>query len=191
MLIGRGWRVDGLDPSEAACERARARGVDARAGTIDSAELPAGAYRAVLFNHSLEHVPDPVGALRRARATLEPGGAVAVSAPNFDCWARRRFGGAWFHLDLPRHRVHFTESSLRGALERAGFRAERVWTTTSPSGLAASIQYRRLGGLAVAEGPARRASGQLAGLALIPAARAEQALGGGRDFLHAVARAAP
>ena len=191
MLVARGWRVDGLDISESACELARDRGVDARPGSIETAELPAGAYGAVLFNHSLEHVVDPVGALARAREALEPSGRVAVSAPNFGCWARRRFGGAWFHLDLPRHRIHFTAGALGAAMERAGLRAERVWTTTSPSGLAGSVQYRRLGGLAVAEGPARRASGQLAGLALIPVARAEQALGGGRDFLHAVARAAP
>ena len=126
--------------------------------------------------------------LAKARDGLRPHGLVAVSVPNFGCWARRRFGREWFHLDLPRHRVHFTEGALRAALERAGLRPERTWTTTSPSGLAGSVQYRRMGGLAVEEGPAREALGQAAGLALIPVARAEQALGGGRDFLHALAR---
>lgn len=191
LLIGRGWLVDGVDPSARACERARERGVDARPGTIEEAELEAGRYAGILFNHSLEHLSDPVAALRRARGALAPGGRVAVSAPNFGCWARRRFGAAWFHLDLPRHLVHFTEGALRGALERAGLRVERVWTTTTPTGLAASVQYRRLGGLAVPEGPSRRATGQIAGLALIPAARAEQALGGGRDVLHALAVSGP
>ncbi len=183
-----GWRASGVEPSEAACERARSRGGEARAGTLADVAVEPGAYDAVLFNHSLEHIADPVGALEAARAALRPGGRVAVSVPDFGCWARRRFGADWFHLDLPRHRVHFTEAALRAALERAGLRPEGSWNSTSPSGLAGSIQYRRLGGLAVAAGPARHALGQVTALGLIPLARAEQALGGGRDYLHALAR---
>ena len=70
----------------------------------------------------------------------------------------------------------------------------RAWSRSAPgphpapSGLAGSLQYRRMGGLAVEEGPHARPSARSASLALIPAARAEQALGGGRDFLHALAR---
>lgn len=187
LVARRGWRVRGVDPSPGACERARARGIDATVGTLDTVELEPGAADGVLFNHSLEHVGDPVGALSRVREAVRPYGLVAVSVPNFGCAARRRFGRDWFHLDLPRHRVHFTEGALRLAIERAGLETRRTWTTTSPSGLAGSVQYRRLGGLAVREGPARRAIGQVAGLALIPAARTEQLAGAGRDFLHALA----
>lgn len=188
LMIARGWRVDGIEPSTQACERALARGVDATQGTLDTVQLEPGAHDAVVFNHSLEHLGDPVGALASVREGLRPHGLAAISVPNFDSWARRRFGREWFHLDLPRHRVHFTEGALRTALQRAGLEPERTWTTTSPSGLAGSVQYRRMGGLAVSEGPSREALGQVAGLALIPVARAEQALGGGRDFLHALAR---
>lgn len=188
LMIGRGWRVDGIEPSAAACQRARARGVHAAEGTLADVELEPGAVDAIVFNHSLEHIGDPVAALSKARQGLRPFGLVAISVPNFGCWARRRFGRDWFHLDLPRHRVHFTEAALRTAIERAGLEPQRLWTTTSPSGLAGSLQYRRLGGLAVSEGSRRVAAGQIAGLALIPAARVQQALGGGRDFLHAVGR---
>jgi SAM-dependent methyltransferase len=188
LMIRRGWRVLGIEPSEAAAERAGERGVEVAVGTLKTVELEPGAQDAIVFNHSLEHVEDPVEALVAAREGLRADGLVAVSTPNFDCWARRRFGRSWFHLDLPRHRVHFTEGALRTALERAGLRPQRTWTSSSPSGLAGSIQYRRLGGLAVDEGPSRHAIGQIAALGLIPVARAEQALGGGRDFLHALAR---
>jgi SAM-dependent methyltransferase len=188
LMSERGWRVDGIEPSAAACERARARGVAAVEGTLDTVDLEPGVYDAIVFNHSLEHIPEPVRALTEARKGLRALGLVGISVPNFDSWGARRFGREWFHLDLPRHRVHFTAGSLRAALGRAGLEPERTWTTTSPSGLIGSVQYRRMGGLAVSEGPSRQALGQIAGLALIPAARAEQALGGGRDFLHAVAR---
>lgn len=187
-MSARGWHVAGIDPSPAAVGRARDRGVDAVEGTLETVAVESSAYDAVVFNHSLEHVPAPVEALAAARRATRPNGLLAVSVPNFGCWARRRFGRNWFHLDLPRHRVHFTDRALGTALGRAGWEPWRTWTTTSPSGLAGSVQYRRTGGLGVAEGPNRRALGQIAGLALIPAARAEQALGGGGDFLHALAR---
>ena len=187
LMAGRGWAVRGIEPSAPAAERARRRGLDVAEGTLETSPPEPGAFGAVLFNHSLEHIPEPVRALEAARRALRPGGRVAVSVPNFGCWARRRFGRDWFHLDLPRHRVHFTEGGLRAALARAGLHVVRTWTTTSPSGLLGSVQYRRLGGLAVEEGEGRRALGQVAGLAMIPGARIEQALGGGRDFLHALA----
>ena len=121
VLISQGWEVDGIEPSEGACEEARGRGVRAQQGTLETVEPEPGRYDAVVFHQSLEHIGDPVTALAKAHAALAPGGIVAISVPNFDSWARRRFGREWFHLDLPRHRVHFGERSLRLALERAGF----------------------------------------------------------------------
>lgn len=186
-MIRRGWRVDGIEPSAAACERARARGVEARQGTLDSVELEPDAYDAVSFSHSLEHIGDPVAGLEKAKGALRRGGSVGISVPNFDSWARRRFGSEWFHLDLPRHRLHYTERSLRTLIECVGLKTARTWTTTSSTGLAGSIQYRRMGGLALEEGVAREALGQAVALALLPVASAEQRAGGGRDFLHALA----
>ncbi len=150
--------------------------------------MPTGHYDAVVFNQSLEHIGDPRGALQQVHRALAAGGVVAISVPNFDCWARRRFGRNWFHLDLPRHRVHFGERSLRILLERAGFDVVELWTSTSSTGLIGTLQYRALGGLAAGEGAVREMLGWLAALVLVPAARIEQALGGGRDFLHAVGR---
>ena len=188
LLIGDGWAVDGVEPSPAAAKRAREQGVDAKVGTIDTVELPPAAYDAIVFHHSLEHVNQPVPALRRAMAALRPGGLLLITVPNFDCWARRRFGADWFHLDVPRHRVHFTPDALRTALHQAGLDAVRTWTSTSSSGLVGSLQYRAMGGLAVREGATREAAGQAVMVALVPAAAVEQRLGGGGDFLHAAAR---
>jgi SAM-dependent methyltransferase len=188
LLIAAGWRADGLEPSSTACEQAAARGVRASEGTLSTAAIEEGAYDAVVFNHSLEHIGDPTAALAKARGALAPGGMVAVSVPNFGCWASRRFGPDWFHLDLPRHRVHYRERSLRLGLEATGFEDVRIWTSTSPTGLIGSAQYRSTGGLVVSEGMGREIVGALAGLGMIPFAQLEQGLGGGRDFLHAVAR---
>src|SRR5262249_36984338 len=58
-LIERGWRVTGVEPSRAACSEASRRGIDARCGDLEDAGLEAGAYDAVIFRHSLEHLLDP------------------------------------------------------------------------------------------------------------------------------------
>ena len=77
-----GWQAAGVELSEEACALARAQGVDARAGTLADAGLERGAYDAAIFIQSLEHVPDPVGDLRRVRDALRPTGLVLVSVPN-------------------------------------------------------------------------------------------------------------
>jgi SAM-dependent methyltransferase len=187
-LIERGWAVTGIEPSANACEAARTRGVDARRGTVETVELEQGAYDAAVFRHSLEHVTDPVDALLRVRAALRPGGLALISVPNFGSWQRRRFGSRWYHLDLPRHRVHFTDAAARHALERSGFEAISLTTSTSPVGLPASIQYAVAGRCLFPRGLPLRVAVGLCVLAW-PAARVADGLGGGGDVLEVVGRA--
>jgi SAM-dependent methyltransferase len=157
-LIGHGWSVDGIEPSPEACAVARTRGVQAWAGTMDEVEVEPKAYDAVVFRHSLEHVADPLGDLRRAREALRDGGLAIVSLPNFGCWQRRRFGGRWLHLDLPRHRFHFNPNSLQTTLELAGFTQIATGTSTSAVGLPGSIQYTLAGRCLFPSGLALRAA---------------------------------
>jgi SAM-dependent methyltransferase len=186
-LVERGWAVIGIEPSANACEAARVRGVDAHQGTIETVEFEQGAYDAAVFRHSLEHVTDPVAALRRAREALRPGGLVLISVPNFGCWQRRRFGSRWYHLDLPRHRVHFTRDAIDKALERAGLQPVSITTSTSTVGLPASIQYAVAGRCLFPRGLPLRVAAGLCVLAW-PAARVADGRRGG-DVLEVVAAA--
>lgn len=187
VLGARGWQVTSIDPSEDACAGARVRGVDAQAGTLtDPPPTLRRDYDAVVFQHSLEHVVEPADDLAAARERLADGGLVLVVLPNFGSWQRRRFGADWFHLDLPRHRTHFTGEGLERLLLRSGFEDVELSTSTSADGLPMSLQYRRLGGR-VAPGPARYAA-TAASLAATPVTAAANAIAGAGDFLHAVAR---
>ncbi|MCP9489067.1 MAG: class I SAM-dependent methyltransferase [Solirubrobacteraceae bacterium MAG38_C4-C5] len=186
-LVGDGWRMTGVEPSDVACVVARERGVNARHGVLATVALDPGAYDAAIFQQSLEHTDDPVGDLRRTHAALRPDAVIAVSVPNAGGWQARRFGGRWYHLDLPRHRVHFTASSLARALDEAGFTDVRTSTSTSAVGLLASIQYRLWGRCLFPHGLALRVAAGLCALAL-PLARLADRLGGGGDLLHATAR---
>lgn len=186
-LIGDGWRMTGVEPSVAACAVAQERGVDAREGVLATVALEPASYDVAIFQQSLEHTDDPVGDLRRTFAALRPGATIAVSVPHFGGWQARRFGGRWYHLDLPRHRVHFTAPALARALGEGGFTDVRTATSTSAVGLWASLQYRVWGRCLFPEGLALRVAAGLCALGF-PLARLADRLGGGGDLLNATAR---
>jgi SAM-dependent methyltransferase len=185
-LLRRGWSVAGVEPSARACAVARERGIDARVGTLAEVPLESDAFDAVVFRQSLEHVTDPVADLRRVREALHDDGVAIVSVPNFGCWQSRRFRGRWFHLDLPRHRLHFDAQALRVALERAGFARVQTSTSSSSVGLPASIQYE-LTGRCLFPGGLKLRIAVAACAATAPAAWLLDRLAGEGDVLHATA----
>jgi SAM-dependent methyltransferase len=187
LLQRSGWRVTAVEPSAQACEVLEARGVRALVGTLDGVELEHGAYGAALFNHALEHTVDPVADLGRVARALAPGGLLLISVPHFGSWQRRRFGSRWFHLDLPRHRSHFSRAAMSAVLERSGFEPLSLTTSTSQVGLPASVQYA-LAGRCLFPGGLKLQVAALAAAALWPVSRALDRLAGDGDVLHAVAR---
>ena len=85
-----------------------------------------GEFAAVVFWHSLEHLPRPAEALGHAAGLLAPGGLLVVAIPNSDSLQARAFGDRWLALDLPRHLVHVPAAALRRRLVEEGLRVERV-----------------------------------------------------------------
>jgi SAM-dependent methyltransferase len=184
-LIRRGWTVAGLDASPRAVAEAVERGVDAKLGTLEGAELPADTYDAIVFHHALEHVVDPVASLQAARRALKPGGTRLIGVPNFDSNRSHRYGERWWLLELPRHRFHFTPKALGIALERAGFETESLRPHAAVLGTIASLQQRSVGHF-LESGPAFLA-GYGVTLAAFPFAWVSNEVRGGGELLNAVA----
>lgn len=183
-FVRYGWRVTGTDISPDACAEASARGVQTQVGTLSTVTLREQSFDAVTFRHVLEHVVDPVSDLRRAHAVLRPGGQVLITLPNYACAQRRLFRSFWFPLELPRHRHHFSSTSLTRALREAGFVEVETTSTTSALGLPASIQYR-LFGHCVCESGWKLLAGYAASVVLYPVSRLFDKATGAGDFLHA------
>jgi 2-polyprenyl-3-methyl-5-hydroxy-6-metoxy-1,4-benzoquinol methylase len=144
-FAGHGWSVAGVEPSVEAAARALAAGIEMHNGTLDDAPWEGPTFDAIVFNHSLEHIPDPVASLRQAAALLRDGGTLAVAVPNFDCWQRRLFGARWFQLDLPRHLQHMQTHTLAALFERAGLRPVARTTVSMRPALLLSLQYAAFG----------------------------------------------
>jgi SAM-dependent methyltransferase len=119
-MAGDGYEVVGLEPfSLGASTREQNLTLVRRPIAEARAEL-GGAFDVITLWHVLEHVHSPVEVLVGLRELLAPGGVIVVSVPNFASIQSRVFGGAWFHLDPPRHVIHFNRATLGDVLGRAG-----------------------------------------------------------------------
>lgn len=132
----QGWEIAGLEMSTLAVERARqALGPVVEAGTLETAPWPDATFDLITLFHVFEHVPDPVGALRKIRALLRPGGVLIVLVPNGASWEFRALAARDPNpLDIPRHFYHYTPATLRRLALKAGLHVLAVkpfsWNVT-------------------------------------------------------------
>lgn len=80
----------------------------------------------IFFNHSLEHVSDPLESLRQAATALLPSGFIVVRIPLAASLAARLFGTCWWQFDAPRHVTLFSVEGFRIAAEAVGLAIQEV-----------------------------------------------------------------
>lgn len=71
---------------------------------------------------------------------LATGGRIIVSLPNIASWQAKFAGPMWLHLDVPRHRFHFSLQSMRSLAERVGMKVSKVATFSPEYGPYALLQ---------------------------------------------------
>ena len=125
--LAAGYDAHGIEPSPRGMDEARLEDeVRLERVGIEQADVEEGTLDAVTIWHVLEHLDDPGRALLRIRGWVRPGGALLVGVPNLAS-AQGLLGGArWYHLDVPRHRVHFTPAGIRSLLNASGFEPVRT-----------------------------------------------------------------
>jgi len=125
--LAAGYAARGLEPSARGVTAAREiHGLRLERTKLEAAHVEPGSIDALSLWHVLEHVEDPALALRTLRGWLAPGGILIVGVPNVASWQARLAGPRWYHLDLPRHRTHFTAAGLTTLLEASGYCVERT-----------------------------------------------------------------
>jgi SAM-dependent methyltransferase len=140
----RGWEAEGVEPSRFAADYARDQlGLSVQTGTLETADLPAGAFTAVTMGDVIEHLPDPGAALARIRRLLVADGVVHLALPDAGSRVARVLGRRWWSV-LPTHVQYFTRGSLARLLAREGFAVE--WMGTAPKAFTVSYYLERLEG---------------------------------------------
>lgn len=138
----RGWAVLGTDISAFAAARARKHhGIQVVEGALERVALPAGHFDAVHLSHVIEHVHDPVAALRNVRRSLRPGGWLIIEVPNEFTngltRVRLALGLAKRYSVRSTHVFFFDPTTLPKLLEARGFtvRSSRTFRETRVGGV--------------------------------------------------------
>jgi 2-polyprenyl-3-methyl-5-hydroxy-6-metoxy-1,4-benzoquinol methylase len=127
QMRARGWRVRGTERSPSAAQQARdVFHLDVRAQSVDDLVAEGATFDAVVLWHVAEHLHTPAEIVRGIARLLRPGGILLIAVPNFASPEARVGRAGWFHLDVPRHLVHFTPSTLGAMLAAAGFEQVKV-----------------------------------------------------------------
>jgi SAM-dependent methyltransferase len=122
FLKQRGFsRLQGVEIDPRCVEYARSRfGLDVHEGSV--ANLPFGDNEVdlLIYNHVLEHLDDPLSALREAGRVLKHGGLLFVEVPDASRYAAGRIFD-FFWLCMREHLNHFDPAHLEILAALAGF----------------------------------------------------------------------
>lgn len=130
----RGWQVLGFEPSAAAADYTRARGLAVVNDFFSAARAKEhGCFDAISMSMVLEHVRDPIKLIEEARSLLAPGGLLFLASPNdFNplqmlLWKRMGFQPWWVN---PKHHLnYFDTKSARSFLAARRFEVLHLETS--------------------------------------------------------------
>ena len=140
-MAASGWQPDGIEFSESAAAEARRLGYRVDSGQVEAAPDRPEQYDLVVGWMVLEHLHDPVRALKKLRSWTKPGGWLVVSVPNAACYELALFRDAWFALHLPNHLYHYTPRALGKVLDHSGWRLVKVFYHRDLRNLLGSFSY--------------------------------------------------
>lgn len=136
-----GWKVQGVEFSEAGVIAARMSGLSVHHGDLASAAFPDASFDLVTARHVIEHIPDPQAFMAELVRVLRPGGRVVIETPNSAALGRQWFNTHWYANDVPRHLFLFSPSNLERLGKDNGLRKQGLLLETTPKIFLNSLDY--------------------------------------------------
>jgi SAM-dependent methyltransferase len=135
------WKVEGIEFSDSVAQDARAKGIEVQSATVEDAVDPKQCVDVVAAWMVLEHLHEPIKALKRIHTWIKPEGYLVGSVPDASCVLGRLFGNARYELQLPTHLYHFTPKTLEDVLCSAGWELDRIYWQKNCNNLLWSLEY--------------------------------------------------
>lgn len=85
-----------------------------------------GIWNLICFNHSFEHIENPVETLQKVFDLLMHNGVCIIRIPTVSSLAWEKYRENWFQLDAPRHYFLHSKQSISSLAEKTGLTVERV-----------------------------------------------------------------
>lgn len=145
-LADFGWSVEGQEVDPVSAAIAQKTSIKIHLGPLENLALQHASYDAIVMNHVIEHVHDPVKLLIECHRLLKKQGTFVVVTPNVRSYGHRVFKSNWRGLEPPRHILLHSRDSLRQVALKAGFKKPEVWT------MAANASHFTLGSLQIIHG---------------------------------------
>jgi len=135
LIKKKGCRVIGVEIDTQAAEKARKRGLfviqgDIEEETIFSILKTKGNFKVILCSSAVEHLQDPVSALKKWHSLLEKDGILIITTPNIGHWSARlktsfgKFPREKYGIFDENHLHFFTIDSFKKMLEECGYFVE-------------------------------------------------------------------
>ena len=137
LFLKRGWQVRGIEISQQAAQVAQQRGIEVVVNLFEKVTFKEK-FDVIIFNHTLEHMENPVKVLQKSLSLLEDNGLLYVDIPNFGGLSAQLLKADWSLLLPAEHKWHFTYKALEILLKRLEFkiifsdRSSGVWDYENP-----------------------------------------------------------
>ena len=137
-----GWDCVGTERTEISAEKAKAdAALDIRvAQDILECQFKDNEFDVITMFHVLEHIADLNRLIIELKRILKPGGILIIEVPNLASYQARLGKGRWFHIDAPRHLLHFTKNSLKNAFTKNGLKQVGLSTASVEMGYFGVLQ---------------------------------------------------
>lgn len=137
LLGEKGFVVTGVELSKKSAQQAIGRGMDVLIGDFDLLRFNKK-YDVIIFNHTLEHLSDPLVAVKKAASLLNKNGLLFIDLPNFGGFSAGILKSSWPLLLPQEHLWQFTEKSIDILLEKNNLKkiyvekASGIWDYYNP-----------------------------------------------------------
>jgi SAM-dependent methyltransferase len=115
-----GFDCYGIEPSRAAADLCAQRGLRVAQGFVDQPLPWDTKFDLVVMWDVMEHLHDPLNAVRCIRELLAPGGEFHFTTVRIDCPFARIVGRRWPWF-MPMHLIYFERESIEHMMRLAGF----------------------------------------------------------------------
>ncbi|HYW69804.1 MAG TPA: class I SAM-dependent methyltransferase [Pyrinomonadaceae bacterium] len=106
-FLGPEWQRFGIEPSSDARRAAESRGISIIGSTIESLPEDDQQFGAITLIDVIEHLPQPMRALDKLQARLQPGGKLIIFTGNTGAWSWRLAGVNYWYSGMPEHVAFF------------------------------------------------------------------------------------
>ena len=129
FLNAMGWKTTGVEIDPRSALIAEARGLNILKLPLEKCEFHSSSFDAIVMNHVIEHLHDPLSQLLECLRVLKVGGTMVIVTPNTKSLLYRLFGYSWMHLDPPRHLYLYNSQNLNRLAIDAGFHVKSIHTS--------------------------------------------------------------